>query len=226
MTLTMKSERTGRISTLFTEGYLVHSGNASLFTQAGIETPRMNLFTDAGDTSVSGNMSLFTYHAAVIGASATGIYNTASLFLDVGLDQPARMNLMTTGPLSASFNSQMNLFAKVPSIYPSDGTPLIGDTTLFLFNDFVQTTGYIPLHFHGKPIESSGTMNLFMSRHSEAVKNETPLYLKVPPATSSGNVSLFMDTKAVASGNVTLSIPKTISSSSGDIHFYTFGYQP
>ena len=199
-------------------GHLPASGSmVGLFTQAGVETgPRLNLFIDADPLSLN---------------------KKVDLFIEADVVQSGQMNLVSKGGGTvegysflqsdlANASGTMNLFVRTPSTYLADGTVLTTNTTLFMKNALVQSTGSVPLTIGETLVVSSGIMNLFMSRDSEAVEESTTLYLEVDPPTSSGDTTLFTMGRTVSSGDVTLVIPNTISSASGDILLYVHGYTP
>jgi len=208
----------GGIISLHVEGHLSASGSmVGLFTQAGVENgPRLKLFLKNDPLLIN---------------------KKADLFIEADVVQSGQINFVSKGGRSvrgydglqsdlAGASDNTNLFIEVPSMYRADGNVLTKNTTLFMQNAGVPSTGSLPLVIGEDQVAFSGIMNLFMERDSEAVEESITLYLEVDPPTSSGDATLFTMGRTVSSGDVTLVIPNTISSASGDIMLYVHGWTP
>lgn len=234
-------------------GHSPASGNIPLHVKSGRDFQTVNLYVDGFGEEVTGSTKLFTYGEGSGITSPSGAYNVANLFLQVDDEQSASMNLVALGPSLSGISTKslaellradegegvargrtvydpdvigLNLYLDVNPLFDETGTEVTGKADLFIENNLVLSSGYIPIALpHTKGVAASGNMNLFVARDIESVKDTMKLYVSGPITGPTGVATLYsVGEIRTASGDMTMVMPGVISSASGDANLYTFGY--
>lgn len=156
----------------------------------------------------------------VFGTTESGVFNSATMFVEGGNNVSRGVNLFTAAPDTGDVSASMNMSISGNYVKSSN------NTTLFVSNSYQASSSGFDMVIQGKgqtsgasPAEAS--MNLFIERPTTA---QISMVLFGPGAPATGDVNLYMNGASVESGVVPMSIPDVIGYESDNVSLYTHGW--
>lgn len=197
---------------LFITSYIEDSGDFPLFLHSDV-AQNMNLFIKV-DEPISGVKTMPLYMNAT---AESGIYNSATLFIDSQNTPSGLMNLYMGGdPVLTSITTNMNLYLQ--TLGNLDGSATItSELDLYLMNEVSGDNSNIDLFMSGPVgasgfIPVSGVMNLFMSRTTESISHNLPLYMTGPSGENSSFNMFLEGGESGINSNFTMFVSGLVSS--------------
>lgn len=177
-------------TSLFLNGLDRHNDNITLYMDGGFQKANMPLYVySAPPSELTGDIPLSMW-----ATTHSGSAGNVSLFIGENApngEKNAGMNLYVYGPNSQRVTAGMNLFLR------RDYYRETSSVTMYCCNEYTQTSGNITLYMAAPSgtlgaIPVSASMNLFISRDTDAIEQATTLFTS-GPGSSNNSADMYVN---------------------------------